>query len=298
MSAIAVLGSCSIDLVVRQPRLARPGETIFGTDLVIVPGGKGLNQAIAAARAGGAVDFLGVVGEDDFGAQVRECLRDSGVGVQGLRTVPGPTGTAHIAVLDGGENAIAIVPAANSALTRFDDSERLAETRFLVAQFERPLPLIAEAFTEARARGITTVLTPAPVQDPGDLLELTDILVPNAIEACELAGVDDELEAAITLSRRAGIVVMTRGDRGCVVVRDGVVEHEIPARQVEVVDTTAAGDSFVGALVAWLAEGAELLAAVRAATVAASLCVTRLGTSSSIAHRAEIDAALAAVRYW
>lgn len=294
MSAIAVLGSATIDHVVRQSRLPRVGETLFGSDFVTVPGGKGLNQAIAAARAGGDVAFLGAVGDDDLGRRVRSALDAAGVDTRALRVVGGATGTAHIAVLDGGDNAIAIVPAANAALTDFDDHAALEGARFLVSQFERPIPLIRGAFAAARERGVTTVLTPAPVvQVDADLLDLVDILVPNAIEACGMAGVDDEWEAAAALSRRAGLVIMTRGELGAVVVRDGRVEAEVPARLVDAVDTTAAGDAFVGALVAWLADDAPLEAALRAATAAASICVTRPGTSSAIASRDEIDALLA-----
>lgn len=295
MSAITVLGSATIDFVVTQPRLPRPGETIFGGGFTTVPGGKGLNQAIAAARAGGNVGFLGAIGNDDFGDRVRTCLQDAGVATDGLRTVGGPTGTAHIAVLDGGENAIVIVAAANAVIESLDaDAERLLRgSRFLVSQFERPLPLIREAFALARTAGIRTVLTPAPVREvDGALLDLVDILVPNAIEACELVGIGDEREAAIALSRRVGLVVMTQGERGAMVVRDGAVIFDMPARAVNVVDTTAAGDAFVGALVAWLAEDAPLETALRAATAAASLCVTRLGTSSAIPHRGEIEALL------
>lgn len=295
MSEIMVLGSATIDLIVTQSRLARPGETIFGTGFTTVPGGKGLNQALSAARAGGDVGFLGAVGDDEFGERVRTCLNESGVDTEGLRTVDAPTGTAHISVLDGGENAIAIVPAANASVESVDENAKrlLRDSKFLVAQFERPLSLIHEAFSLARDAGVLTVLTPAPVQEvDAALLDLVDILVPNAIEACELAGVNDELEAAIALSRRVGLVVMTRGERGALAVRNGVIVFDVPARQVDVVDTTAAGDTFVGALVAWLSEESSLEEALRAATVAASLCVTRLGTSSAIPHRREIDAIL------
>ncbi len=295
MSAIAVLGSATIDFVVRQPRLARAGETIFGSSLTTVPGGKGLNQAIAAARAGGDVGFLGAVGSDELGSRVRACLEEAGVATEGLQTIEGATGTAHIAVLDSGENAIAIVPAANAAVTVLDEASGmlLDGARFLVSQFERPLSLIHDAFTVAREQGIRTVLTPAPVQEiEPALLDLVDILVPNAIEARLLAGVDDEREAAVALSRRVGLVVMTQGEHGALVVRDGAVEHDLPARHVDVVDTTAAGDTFVGVLVAWLADGASLDQSLRAATVAASLCVTRLGTSNAIPARTEIVTAL------
>ena len=296
MSAIIVLGSANMDLVVRQPRLPHPGETMFGSSFHTVPGGKGLNQAVAAARAGGDVGFLGAVGGDAFGAALTDCLRDDGVDVHGVTEVAEATGTAHISVLDGGENAIVVVSGANAAITALDDASqrRIEDSRYLVAQFERPLELITEAFVVAHGLGITTVLTPAPVTqvDP-HLLDLVDILIPNAQEACELAGVDDETEAALALSRSVGLVVMTRGSRGALVTRDGAVVTEVAPRKVEAVDTTAAGDTFAGVLVAMLAEGVELEPALTAATVAASISVTRPGASTSMPTRAEIDAVLA-----
>ncbi|HTL40278.1 MAG TPA: ribokinase [Pseudolysinimonas sp.] len=292
MSAIVVLGSANMDLVVRQPRLPHPGETMFGSSFDQVPGGKGLNQAVAAARAGGDVGFLGAVGRDAFGEALRRCLEQDGVDTHGVVEVDEPTGTAHISVLDGGENAIVVVSGANAAITELDDASkrRIEDARYLVAQFERPLELIGEAFVLARGLGIQNVLTPAPVQ-PVDhaLLQLVDILIPNAQEACELAGVDDETEAAVALSRTVGMVVMTRGSRGALVARDGAVLTEVAPRKVEAVDTTAAGDTFAGVLIAFLAEGAALDDALDAATVAASISVTRPGASTSMPTRAEID---------
>jgi ribokinase len=295
MSAIVVLGSANMDLVVRQPRLPHPGETMFGSSFDTVPGGKGLNQAVAAARAGGNVAFLGAVGGDAFGDALRRCLHDEGIDTYGVSQVDAATGTAHISVLDGGENAIVVVSGANAAVTELDDDarERIEDARYVVAQFERPIELITEAFVYAHGLGIPTVLTPAPVTsvDPA-LLRLTDILVPNAAEACELAGVADETEAATPLSREAGLVVMTRGSRGALVARDGAVVSEVTPRQVTPIDTTAAGDTFAGVMVAMLAEGAALDRALQAATVAASIAVTRAGASTSMPTRAEIDALL------
>jgi ribokinase len=284
MSDIAVLGSANLDLVVRQPRLSRPGETMFGSAFTTVAGGKGLNQAVAAARAGGAVAFVGAVGDDAFGAQLRERLAGDGIDLAALRTVAVATGTAHIAVLDDGENSIVVVPGANDAVDALDaaDAAAIDAARFVVAQFERPLPLIRAAFARARAAGATTVLTPAPVAEPGELLELTDILVPNAGEACELAGVADPVEAARALSRRAATVVMTRGRDGALIATGGEVVAEVPSRAVEAVDTTGAGDTFTGVLVARLAAGDALEAAARAGAVAASIAVTRSGASSSM----------------
>lgn len=292
MSAIVVLGSANLDLVVRQERLPDPGETIFGSSFTTVPGGKGLNQAVAAARAGGDVAFLGAVGRDPFGERLRDCLREDDIDTHGLVEVDAPTGTAHISVLDGGENAIVVVSGANAAITELDDRARKAieGAKYLVAQFERPIDLITEAFVYAHGLGVQTVLTPAPVQevDP-NLLALADILIPNAAEACALAGVDDETEAALKLSGPGGLVVMTRGSRGALVTSDGAVLHEVAPRRVTPVDTTAAGDTFAGVLVAWLAEGAALERALQAATVAASIAVTRPGASTSMPTRAEIE---------
>jgi ribokinase len=295
MSAIVVLGSANMDLVVRQPRLPKPGETMFGTDFATVPGGKGLNQAVAAARAGGDVGFVGAVGRDAFGDDLRRCLRDDGIDTDGLVEVEAPTGTAHIAVLDGGENAIVVVSGANAAITELDEESktRIEDARYLVAQFERPIDLIGEAFVVARGLGIQTVLTPAPVRRVDHaLLQLVDVLIPNAQEACELAGEDDETEAAVALSRTVGMVVMTRGARGALVAREGAVVAEVPARKVTPVDTTGAGDTFAGVMVAWLASGAQLEAALEAATVAASISVTRPGASTSMPTWDEIDAVL------
>lgn len=295
MTAIVVLGSANMDLVVRQPRLPRPGETMFGSAFSTVPGGKGLNQAVAAARAGGDVAFLGAIGRDVFGEELRRCLERDGIATDALAVVDEPTGTAHISVLDGGENAIVVVSGANAAITELDTTARrtIEGARYLVAQFERPIPLITQAFALARDRGIRTVLTPAPVTrvDPG-LLDLVDVLVPNAAEASELAGVDDEVEAARRLSQRVGVVVMTRGSRGVLVTRGRDVIADLPARSVEAVDTTGAGDTFAGVLVARLAAGDELDAALAAAGVAASISVTRHGASTSMPTWAEIAAAL------
>lgn len=295
MSAIVVLGSANMDLVTRQPRLPRPGETMFGSSFTTVPGGKGLNQAVAAARAGGDVGFLGAVGRDAFGTELRALVRAEGIDDTGLADVSEPTGIAQISVVDGGENSIVVVSGANAAVTELDAEAQaaIAGARYLVVQFERPIPLVRSALELARSLGVQTVLTPAPVVEVDSaLLALVDVLVPNAQEACELAGVDDETEAALTLSRTAGLVVMTRGSRGALVARGGEVVTEVPARPVDAVDTTAAGDTFVGVLVASLADGTSLELALRAASVAASIAVTRHGATSSMPSWDEIAALL------
>ncbi|HXH34182.1 MAG TPA: ribokinase [Plantibacter sp.] len=291
MNEIVVLGSANMDLVVRQPRLPHPGETISGLAFTTIPGGKGLNQAIAAARAGASVSFLGAVGRDVFGSELRDCLQRDGIDVRGLQDVDVDTGTAHVSVVDGGENAIVVVPGANDSITALSDvaKKQIREARFLLAQFERPTALILEAFRLAKEAGVTTVLTPAPVREISEeLMTLVDVLVPNAQEACELAGVSDEETAATHLSRSVGLVVMTRGSRGALVAKEGELIRTVPALPTRPVDTTAAGDTFVGALVAILVEGMPLEHALSAATAAASISVTREGASTSMPTRAEI----------
>lgn len=295
LSSIVVLGSANMDLVVRQPRLPHPGETMFGQSLALVPGGKGLNQAVAAALAGGDVSFVGAVGRDAFGEELRRCLDDHGVNTEGLVEVDVATGTAHIAVLDDGENSIVVVSGANDAITHLDDRSRetIRAGRYLVAQLERPIGLLSEAFAVAREAGVVTVLTPSPVSrlEP-KILELVDILVPNSGEAVALAGLDNDIDAAIALSARVATVVMTRGSHGVVVARDGQVVADRPARRVRPVDTTGAGDTFTGVLVARLAGGASLDDALAAAGTAASISVTRAGASSSMPTWDEVAAEL------
>lgn len=291
MASIVVLGSANLDLVVRQARLPHPGETMFGSSFDTVPGGKGLNQAIAAARAGGEVVFLGAVGGDAFGTRLRETLAADGVDVSRIALVERPTGTAHIAVLDDGENAIVVVPGANGVALPLDEvqQEAIRGARALVVQLERPLPLVAAALDLAGEHGVMTVLTPAPVQPlPEGLLASVDLLVPNAAEARELAGVDDESDAARILSDSGGTVVVTRGARGALVARGGELVAEVAPHPVTPVDTTGAGDTFTGVLVARLALGDPEALALRAASVAAALATTRPGASPSMPHWNEV----------
>jgi len=286
-----------MDLVVRQARLPEPGETIFGDSLVATPGGKGLNQAVAAALAGGDVSFLGAVGDDAHGRELRQRLDDHGIGTTALATVDSTTGTALIMVLESaenqGENAIVVVSGANDAVTELDAASELAvrEATYLVAQLERPMALVSDAFQVARGEGVTTVLTPAPVSriDP-TIFDLVDILIPNAGEAAALTGLDDDVDAALALSKRVGTVIVTRGARGVLVARAGHIIADLPARAVQPIDTTGAGDTFVGVLVARLSLGIPLLEALNDAIIAASISVTRRGSSSSMPTWSEVEA--------
>ncbi|WP_198414456.1 ribokinase [Cryobacterium sp. Sr8] len=329
MNRIAVLGSANMDLVVRQERLPRPGETIFGSGFTTVPGGKGLNQAVAAARLGGSVDFLGAVGADAYGTELRALLAAEGIRADGLASSPAPTGTAHISVVDSGENSIVVVSGANSTVTALTAQQRatIEASAFLVMQCELPVPVLVEAFAAARAAGVFTVLTPAPVVPlPSGFLASVDLVVPNRIEAAELTGEPDPVRAAELLSAGKTWAIVTLGAEGSVVAYDGAVLGLAPARPVRAVDTTAAGDTFVGALVARLAVStagsgaaasagagpaasgpaasgaaaaagsapseAAMVEAVRWATVASSVSVTRHGATSSMPTEAEVAAIL------
>jgi len=295
MARIAVLGSANLDLVVRLPRPPHNGETIFGTGFSTVPGGKGLNQAIAAAHAGAEVSFLGAVGKDRFGAMLRDALVVHGIDVTRLIEVAEPTGIADVHVMDGGENAIVVVPGANHAAIPLTEEDRavIASSDALLTQFERPIPLIFEALQFARAAGVRTVLTPGPVVQVGhELLSLVDLMVPNAGEARILSGLTDDVDAARAISRHAGTVVMTRGAQGQLVARGGEVVEEHVAYRTQAVDTTAAGDTFVGVLAARSAIGDGFPSALRAATVAAGISVSRHGASTSMPHWDEIESAL------
>jgi ribokinase len=292
---IAVLGSANMDLVVTVDRAPGRGETVTGRSYDTVPGGKGANQALAAARAGGEVAFLGAVGDDDFGRRITALLTESGVDVSGLVVSDEPTGTAHITVDGDGDNSIVVVPGANGTVTELTDAHRAAidGAELLLMQLELPLELVTAAAVYARSTGVRVVLTPAPaVPLPEELLDAVDLLVPNEHEAALLAGVGDPVTAARSLAARGGDVVVTLGAKGAVRVA-GDTTTEVAAFAVAAVDTTAAGDTFAGVLAVGLAEGLDWPDALRRASAAAAMSVQRPGASSSMPSRAEIDAFLA-----
>lgn len=293
-SSLCVLGSANMDLVVTAASAAEAGETVFGTSFALSPGGKGLNQAVAAARAGGAVCFIGTVGIDEFGSRIVGMLEEEGIDITRVARVDVPTGTAHIVVTDDGENRIVVIAGAN-ADTTLDDAARRAITAssVLSAQLERPGALVEEAFRFARSRGVTTVLTPAPVTEgAARLVELSDVVIPNAGEARALTGLESVMEAAERLSRGRTSVV-TCGADGALVARDGVLLAQIAAPRVaRVVDTTGAGDTLAGVVAARLAAGDDIVHAARSGVVAASLSVRRPGAAPSMPTADEIDHAM------
>ncbi len=295
MAQIAVLGSANMDLVVTVDRAPGRGETVHGSAFHTVPGGKGANQALAAARAGGTVSFAGAVGADAHGAQIRSLLAAEGVDVSGLVTAADATGTAHITVDASGANSIVVVPGANAAVRSVTDAHRsaIAHADVLLLQLELPMAAVVEAARFARSSGVATVLTPSPVVAlPDALLDATDLIVANEYEIVELAGGVEPIAAAHLLARPGRDVLVTLGAAGVVYVHAGAPALSVPAFPVEVVDTTAAGDTFVGAFSVARAEGVDLADALRWASVAAALAVRRLGASASMPRRAEIDAFL------
>ncbi|MGW0805875.1 ribokinase [Nonomuraea sp. NPDC002799] len=293
---ISVFGSANMDLVAYVAEAPKRGETVTGHRFRTVPGGKGANQAIAAARAGGDVAFLGAVGDDGFGAEMRASLAEAGVDVRGLRQVPGPSGIAHIVVDDDGGNSIIVVPGANGTVTgpSGDDLAAIAGSRALLLQLELPMAAVVAAARAAYVAGVPVYLTPAPAQPlPAELLESVATIVPNEHEAAAITGVagaDAALEALLELVPEA---VITLGSEGALYGARSGERVLVAAEKVKAVDTTAAGDTFVGALaVARCSEGLTMKDALRFASVAAALSVQRAGASTSMPARREIEDAL------
>jgi len=290
---VVVVGSINDDLVVTARRLPGPGETVAGTSVARSAGGKGANQAVAAARAGAAVAMVGCVGHDPAGSRLREGLVAEGVDASAVAVVEAPTGIAIVTVADG-ENTIVVVPGANALVS--GDDLAVGPGDVVVAQLETPLAATAAAFARARAVGATTVFNPAPaVPVPDEVLGLVDHLVVNEHEVAIVLGVTAaEVGADPTVVRRrtAAAVHLTLGADGAVVVTaDDVLT--VAGHAVEVVDPTGAGDCLVGWLAAGLAARLPVAEAVRRAGAAAALSVTRPGAAPAMPTTAEVDAFLA-----
>ncbi len=289
---ILVAGSANLDFVVRASHIPAPGETVLGHDFKTFPGGKGANQAVACARAGGAsTHMLLGLGNDPYALPLEASLRSAGVLLHILRAPGQPTGTAFICVSDDGENAITVAPGANHAL-RPEHWPTLAGLTHLLLQLETPLDSVTAYAQAARAQGAKVVLNAAPAQPlPHELIDAVDILIVNEGELSLLA--DPEGSIAQQLQRlTVPCVIVTLGQRGCLAWSRGEL-HLQPAFPVTPVDSTGAGDTFCGALVAALSQQMELGEALRRASAAAALACTRMGAQSSIPERAEVDALLA-----
>jgi len=296
---ICVLGSANVDLTFRTPRFPQPGETLTGHALHQGMGGKGANQAVAAARLGADVTFVACVGHDSFGVDAIRQYQSEGIHTDFVRQDRSrPTGTAAIVVDDHAENYIIVVPGANAGLTS-DDVRRadaaIRQADAALCQLETPLEATLEAFRIARAAGKLTVLTPAPVMElPDELLRLCDVCVLNRTEIEVLVGLavkghDDAHAAAKALmSRGVKSVALTMGGSGAFIANNTLAMH-IPVIEVNAIDTTGAGDAFTAALAVSLAEGLPFQEAARRASLVAAITVTRLGTQSAFPRRAEID---------
>jgi ribokinase len=294
-----------MDLVVRATHLPRPGETAPGRDFARFLGGKGANQAVAAARLGASVRMVGLVGEDAFGDELVAGLEREGVDTAGVRRVSAPSGVALIVVDDRGQNSIVWVPGANAAWDEQATASAeswAAQCRFLVLPLEVPRDVAERAVRGARKAGARVILNPAPHRRGDEAyFEDVDVLVPNELEATLFAGLDPHArqdQAAVAQRLRSlgpRAVVITLGSEGALVTSEEGTQH-LPAFPVEVVDTTAAGDAFVAGLAVALLRGTPLLEAVRFANAAGALAVTRAGAQPSLPRVAEVEALLAAGR--
>lgn len=297
MHPVLVIGSSNTDMVVRVPQLPAPGETVLGGEFFTFAGGKGANQAVAAARAGANVQFLGAIGDDNLGIAARDALDAEGIDTRDLISVSGTaSGVALIFVSDAGENSIAVASGANASVS----AEQIAEwsntvsaAGILLMQLETPIAAVAAAAAMAAKAGIRAVLNPAPAANLDDeLLANLYCITPNAGEASSLTGIDvvcsetAATAAARLIQRGVDTAVVTLGPNGALVADGSEIVH-VAAPRVSVVDTTGAGDTFNGVLVAMLNGGADLTSAARIAVQAASLSVQRPGAIPSIPRQEE-----------
>ncbi|GGD46120.1 ribokinase [Pseudoxanthomonas indica] len=278
---ILVAGSANLDFVVHAHHVPSPGETVLGREFRTFPGGKGANQAVACARAGGAATrMLLALGEDAFAEPIEASLREAGVELHIVRANQ-PTGTAFICLADDAENAITVAPGANNALRRHH-LPSLDDTAYLLLQLETPLDVVTAYARAARASGVRVVLNAAPAQAlPASLLADVDVLVVNEGELALLSGVADSVAQGLAQLPQVACIVVTLGARGCVARQHGQFTLQ-PAFRIEPLDTTAAGDTFCGALAARLAQGDTLADGLRYASAASALACQALGAQSSI----------------
>jgi ribokinase len=291
-SSVLVAGSANLDFVVRADHIPAPGETVLGRAFRTFPGGKGANQAVACARAGGAAtQMLLALGDDAFAASIEASLREAGVAMHSVRSATEPTGTAFICVADNAENAITVAPGANAVL-RAEHLPPLADVSHLLLQLETPLDTVVTYARSAQAAGVQVVLNAAPARAlPSELLDAVDLLIVNEGELAVISGVADDIEAALERITVASVIV-TLGARGCIARTPQGLSRQA-GFAVDAIDTTAAGDTFCGALVAALHRGEPLADGLCFASAAAAIACTRLGAQSSIPSFDEVRTFLA-----
>ena len=296
MSDILVVGSLNADLVVRAPRFPQPGETISGEDLQIIPGGKGANQAVAAARQGSSVSMLGRVGNDSFGPVLIDNLKQNSVETSHVQLTPSATGTAIIVVDPSGQNSIVLSPGANGKVNPADvHAVSFAGYRLLLLQQEIPIETVYAAAQRAKESGVRVLLNPAPARPlPDELISLPDFILPNETELSLLTDqpVHDitsaENAARTLLERGAQNVIVTLGANGALIVSRQQVTH-VNTYKVEVVDTTAAGDAFIGGFASALLQNKSLEEAVRYGCACGALATTKFGAQPSLPTKTEVE---------
>lgn len=296
---VFVLGSLNIDLVSTVDRMPKPGETVTGSSFATYIGGKGLNQAVGCSRAGAEMEMIGAVGDDSFGDELLLALKLAGISNQYIARKVGPSGVAVIEIDAKAENRIIVIPGANGQLAPTDIPAHIfadGKKHFLLTQLEIPIATVRQAFIRAKAAGFTIALNPAPAQPlPPEILELIDIIIPNQYEAELLTGIKviDHKSALLAgealLVQGVKEVVLTLGEEGAMYISKNEKFHQA-AISVVAVDTTAAGDTFCGALIAKLSQGVDMRAALSYASVAAGLSTTITGALPSIPTSFEVSA--------
>jgi ribokinase len=301
-AGVTIVGSANMDIVFAVNRIPKPGETLIAESAARYPGGKGLNQAVAAARAGARTTFIGSVGSDDNGRALTATMTEAGIITDRLRVTTDPsaageTGQAFIVVDGSGENTIIVASGANASVDTLTaaDVECVRGSAVVLMQLELPMAVVVETAQLSRAAGATVVLNAAPASElPDDLIAALDLLIVNEHEARVISGVHDLDEASAVLAGRVHRLVVTLGSKGSVLFEGGAELARVAAPKVTAVDTTGAGDTFCGALCAALAEGVGFEDSAAFASVAASLSVQNLGAVPSIPSRAAIDGARSA----
>jgi ribokinase len=287
---ITVIGSINMDLVTSTNQIPKVGETVLGNSFHTIPGGKGANQAVAAARLGGDVTMIGAVGNDSFGKTLVDQLTNQGINTKNIMVVNDvSTGIASI-LLSEADNSIIVVPGANNHITPEvieNHEDKIRTSNILLVQLEIPLESVIRAVELAKKHGIQTIVNPAPIQKlPKELLEMVDYLTPNEHEQAMLfASIDGTDQELAKLKEKC---IVTKGSEGVMIYKNGE-KIEIPSFQVEAVDTTGAGDSFNGALAVAICEGLEIEEACRFANVVGAISVTKLGAQTGMPTKKEVE---------